>query len=390
MDELEGEDPMQDAAPSHRVASWRVSADVANRYLERKFKEVVSQIRDSASVEGAVPTPVARSAFSPDALLLVDKVEAALNDMATRCDSDGDKFRGVVHKLRDAIAKFAHHIHLDLQNALGEMIEMSTSRDNGVPSWSYDIGLLATRGAIFVRLAAACVDRWLLNLQANHEYGFQAKGAAQSDSSKPKKKTGPVAARDVAADTTRLALLLVDEARRAPAENPGYISFAQIKSVRAKTQFPTAVWLETFDLMGNSGGLVAVQRCVAGSNSPAVGGPWGVASATSVLTGVVSQAPKRRRVAAGRGTGSFPSGVSMALAERVPLPPIESVVMTPWTANATPIATVKRSGNDSLPEVIVNTDLAAWTHGKFATSVRQWGEKRPELAKTWSGKRRDV
>jgi hypothetical protein len=206
---------------------------------------------------------------------------------------------------------------------------------------------------------------------------FHAKGMASgavSDGSKP--RPGPTPASAVVRPIVRFAGVLVQLATG----GNGHVSHTQLKAKIAHSHkgwaSPTLA-LETLNVMRACGGLIAVEREKQIEDAAAAG----VGSASSGLH--VDQGDVRKRLALedgqgesaakqGRVDGARPGtrkrpGRSVAAASQQ-----HKFLLAMCEDMAAPVIHVKRSGMQSLPNIQVQIDVAAWTDEGLRVEVQEW------------------
>ena len=291
----------------------------------------------------------------------------------------------------------------NLQFAIGEIYERYEKvlqerhgrEPQGIPAWSFDIKTPAYRGALHLWLAAACVNRWVINMQNAHDYssisGSKSSPPAGSGNSGSR---GPVKMSTKLDIVQRTALTIWEQAllgATVGGASEVLVTHGTIKSlIKSNTWMNAEVFLQGLTLLGEAKAIKQVERMVpasAGRQPPLKGSPASELAPARKQSG-------RKRQAAGPASASGMSAASVFHVPRQVLPPVvfpdtsqyvdADPVTAPkvrklvdWQTNCGPITFVTRGGcESSRPDVVIETNVNAWPETTAKADILRCKEHR--------------
>ena len=229
------------------------------------------------------------------------------------------------------------------------------------------------RGATYLWLLTACVDRWLLNLQDVHDYSPFPKTLV-ADQREDGSLQGCLKRRkrgEHVCPAVRLASVFLDVALEAG--SVGFVNAADLRALRSNQRwFQNAMVFETIAKIGDAGGIHSVERM-----------PVALAVA-EVLDGEDQAAgePQRRRPAkrqrrpgGARAQPNQQQEVAAAAAgpadgAEQPAATTSGLTMVPWEVNSNSVSYVVRGGfHQAIPAFKLRLPIADWKDCEFKTQV---------------------
>ncbi len=391
--ELDGEEREAEELRKALQSKPRPLCDVAVRFLERKHKTSVDQLW----LHGESEELLLQTYFNDDAARLQSMLAGGLTNVGSMFLREGDRFDGMPKKLSDACAKFSHHICLDMNNMTTEVFQamMKDSEphnvDYDVPDWDMTVLPLHVRGATYVWLLCACSARWVLNMQDAHDYSPFTKAPAGdvahalTSGDGQRRRSGVGGARAEVENPVRLAVMLVKEG--VDAGNTGHVTHIAVRRITQNSRWCNrALVFEVLSQIAAVNGLAAVER-------PSAAAEHGAPDCDGAAAAVQPRR-KRRRAAGDRGgdagaaDGGDVAGVVAAVVGAVAPAPVPAPAaapaaepaaagrasMVPYDQNSGPVSTVKRNGQEAVPEFVLRLPVTAWADSEFARKVIAGGQ----------------